>query len=328
MLTLLCLFTLFPVPGLIAENIEVTDADLKVVSVPKEPQRIICLSFVSYELIRLMGAAERVAGTIDFVKVSELMAPENEIPVSVGNGFTPDMEALARLSPDLVVAYTFKPGPDLTNRLNSLGIPLLRLDFYPPSVLARETLVMAEVLGGEAPGRAEAYLSWLKDHREKIAAIVAKVPKKPTIIMEHFLENRIFGPGAASYEVAEMTGAINLGSVMKRTSNTVDTEWVIKQNPDVFIKVLSLPDITDPSKKREIMEKTRKEILNRKGWEDMDAIKNGKVYVWDSDISNGARYIVGLYQLCHWLYPDLVPENASEEVNLEYWNKFQGKDFK
>jgi iron complex transport system substrate-binding protein len=189
-------------------------------------------------------------------------------------------------------------------------------------------MVMAEVLGGEAPAKAEAYLSWVKEHRKRIADIVAKIPVKPTILMEHFLEGRIFGPNAASYEVAEMTGAVNLGSVMKRTSNTVDVEWVIKQNPDAYIKVLSLPEVTDPEEKREILERTRLEILGRKGWEDMDAVKNGRVYVWDSDVSNGARYIVGLYQLCHFLYPDFFSESLADEVNREYWNRFQGKDLK
>jgi hypothetical protein len=44
----------------------------------------------------------------------------------------------------------------------------------------------------------------------------------------------------------------------------------------------------------------------------------------DGDDANGTRLLVGLYQLCHFLYPELFPKDESEKVNREYWTIFQG----
>ena len=46
------------------------------------------------------------------------------------------------------------------------------------------------------------------------------------------------------------------------------------------------------------------QCLERDNWQLLDAVKENRVYILDSDIASGPRYLVGLSELAAWLYPD------------------------
>jgi iron complex transport system substrate-binding protein len=307
-----------------AEEIQVVDSVGRTVTVTKSPKRIAALSFDSIELIRLMGAIDRVVGTVNFVKQRDYIYPEISKMADIGVTQSVGMEDLIRLNPDLVIVYGMA-GDDFANRLEAFGIETLLLDFYRSETVLREAKVLGEVLGGDAPQRAEEYISWVKEHEGKIRDIVVKAGSdRPTYIIEHYTERRVYGRASGTFEAAAVTGARNLADIFERSTVTVDPEWIVKQNPDVFVKVVSLTGIREPERKKEIMEAAKKDLLSRSGWKDMKAVKNDRVYILDSSLSNGVRYIVGLYKLCYWLYPELFPIDLSKEVDQEYFERFQG----
>jgi iron complex transport system substrate-binding protein len=314
----------FEAHSLSAEEIRVVDSVGRTVTVGKSPERIAALSFDSVELIRLMGAIDRVIGTVNFVKQRDYIYPEISKMADIGVTMSVEMEELIRLKPDLVIVYGMA-GDGFANHLAAFGIDTLLLDFYRSDTVLREAKVLGEVLGGDAPERAEEYISWVREHEGKIREIVSLAgPDRPTYIIEHYTERRIYGRDSGTFQAAAISGARNLADVFERSTITVDPEWVVKQNPDVFVKVVSLTGVRDPEKRKEIMEAAKKDLLSRSGWKDMKAVKNDRVFILDSSLSNGVRYIVGLYKLCYWLYPDLFPEDLSNDVDKEYFERFQG----
>jgi ABC-type Fe3+-hydroxamate transport system substrate-binding protein len=70
---------------------------------------------------------------------------------------------------------------------------VLRLDFYKPRNFKREVEVLAEVLGGEAPMRAEKYLAWNRKYEEKMSSFLSKVKKGPTVVVEQPYDSRLAG---------------------------------------------------------------------------------------------------------------------------------------
>jgi iron complex transport system substrate-binding protein len=317
--------TIFLGVSCFAEEIVVRDSGGRSVRVPKDPKRIIPLSYASVELIRLMGAMDRVVGTTSYIRKRTVLIPEAKNIPDLGRAFSPNMEELLRLEPDLVIAWATNPGPELDNRLDSLGVKLLRLDFYLSSSFAEEVRVLAEVLGGEAKERAEKYLSWIEKLKNEAEELINGAnPKRPTVLMEHFAQRKILGPGSGSYQLGEMAFIHNLAEPLGKEFSVLDDEWVIKQNPDIFIKVISLPEESEPGVNERLMEEARLEVMGRRGWEDMEAVKSGKVFVFDTEIAGGPRYILGLYLLCHWFYPDLFPLEKYDMVHKEYMTVFQG----
>lgn len=308
-----------------ADFIDVVDARGQTVSVPSPAKRIVTLSFASIELIRLMGAADRVVGATQYVKARRGLVPETDNIVNVGRGFMPNLEVMARLQPDLVITWKSNPGLDLERQLEPLGIKVLRLDFFLPDVFEREVRVLAQALGGEAPERAERYLAWNRDHEQRLKALIQEAGlAPPTILVEHFTERRLAGPGSGAYFLTTMLGADNFARTLDRASSIVDAEWVVKKNPSYFIKMVSLLNTEDEEAKNRQLEQARQEVLHRQGWQDMSAVRDNRVYALDSDISGGPRYVIGLYLLAHWLYPDLVPEGSASDAYKEYLRIFHG----
>jgi iron complex transport system substrate-binding protein len=308
-----------------ADFIEVVDAKGQLVSVPSPAKRIVTLSFASMELIRVMGAIDRVVGATQYVKARRDLAPETVSIVNVGRGFMPNLEVLARLQPDLVIAWKSNPGLDLERQLEPLGVKVLRLDFFLPEAFEREVRVLAKVMGGEAPMRAERYLAWNREHEQRLKALILEAGlAPPTILVEHFTERRLAGPGSSAYFLTTMLGADNFAQTLGRASSIVDAEWVVKKNPDYFIKMVSLLETEDEKAKNKQLAQAKQEVLHRQGWQDMNAVRQGRVYALDSDISGGPRYVIGLYLLAHWLYPDAVPEDSAANAYDEYLRVFHG----
>jgi iron complex transport system substrate-binding protein len=308
-----------------ADFIEVVDSRGQTVSVPSPAKRIVTLSFASLELIRLMGAIDRVVGVAQLAKSRRDLVLETDSIVNVGRGFIPNLEVLARLQPDLVIAWKSSPGIGLERQLEPLGVKVLRLDFILPEVFEREVRVLAKVLGGEAPTRAERYLAWNREHEQRLKALIQEAGlTAPTILVEHFIERRLAGPGSGSYFLTTMLGADNFAKTLGRASSIVDAEWVVKKNPDYFIKMVSLVNTEDEKANNKQLAQARQEVLHRQGWQDMNAVRKGRVYAMDSDIGVGPRYVIGLYLLAHWLYPDAVPENLAANACDEYLHVFHG----
>jgi iron complex transport system substrate-binding protein len=321
-IVLLTLLTL-PFSGF-AEEIEVLDSGGRRVKVPKEPKRIIPLSYASAELIRLMGAMDRVVGTTSYIRQRKALIPEAQNIPDLGRAFSPNMEELIRLEPDLVLAWATQPGPELDNRLSDLGVSLLRLDFYLSSTFSEEVRTLAEVLGGGAKERAEKYLAWIETLRKDVAFFIGSDKiKKPTVLMEHFNERKILGPGSGAYQLGEMALVKNLAEPLGKEFSVLDEEWVIKQNPDIYVKVISLPAESEPGENERKAEEARLEVMSRRGWEDMNAVKSGRVYAFDTEMAGGPRYILGLYLLCHFFYGDNFPLELYEDYNAEYLKVFQ-----
>jgi iron complex transport system substrate-binding protein len=308
-----------------ADFIEVVDARGQIVSVPSPAKRIVTLSFASLELIRLMGSIDRVVGAAQYVKARRDLAPETVSIVNVGRGFMPNLEVLARLQPDLVITRKSSSGLDLERQLEPLGVKVLRLDFFLPEVFEREVRVLAKVLGGEASMRAERYLAWNREHEQRLKSLLQEADlTPPTILVEHFTQRRLAGPGSGAYFLTTMLGADNFAKILGRASSIVDAEWVVKKNPDYFIKMVSLVETGDEKANNKQLAQARQEVLHRQGWQDMNAVRQGRVYVLDLDIGGGPRYVIGLYLLAHWLYPKAVPEDSAANAYDEYLHVFHG----
>ena len=229
----------------------------------------------------------------------------------------PNFEVIAELRPDVILAWKTNPGPELERQLEPLGIAVLRLDLTEPGKLPEEMRTLASILGPEAQKRTEAYWEWVARWTEQIQKSIAGQPK-PTVLAEHFTPLRIAGPGSGLYDLTQMAGANNLADDIGIRSMQVDSEWVLERNPQCFVKSILLG-------KRNAEEDTRRtdeclrSVLERDNWQLLDAVKENRVYILDSDIASGPRYLVGLAELAAWLYPDAsVP--SGKRIHEEWAN--------
>lgn len=115
-----------------------------------------------------------------------------------------------------------------------------------------------------------------------------------------------------------MAGGNNLAGDIGIRSMQVDSEWVLERNSQIFVKSILLGK-QNPEEDSRRIDRWLHSVLERDNWRLLDAVTENRVYVLDSDIASGPRYVIGLAELASWFYPEAsVP---SGKRIYEEWNK-------
>jgi iron complex transport system substrate-binding protein len=305
------------------DRILVKDSFGKEVCVPKEPARIVVLSAYSMEIIKVLGGMDKVVGTTDFIKTWSDLIPEAENMPGVGKSSTLNMESILRLRPELVIAWKGYPGPELEKIMTDFGVSVLRLDLSDPDRLYEEVTTIALILGEEAIAKAREYLSWYKDLEDRLKkTILSSERKKPTVLVEHFLSRNIAGKSSSAYATTILAGGDNLAKDLDPNFSQVDGEWVVKENPDFIIKLGIFFSQEERKNADKLAAALKDEVLNRSGWENVKAIREGNVFVVDEDLCGGPRGMVGAYEMAHNFHKDLIGASEAVRIKNEYYERF------
>ena len=285
--------------------------------------RLVVLPVDALEVVRLLGGMPQVVGVAQHAAGRNALLPEAAGIPGVGKGFAPNLETIAALAPDVLVAWKGYPGPELERRLAPFGIRVLRLDMHLPENLAAGVRILAGLLGEDAVVRGEAYLRWTRQTEARLRAAIPEDAARPTVLAEHFAPDRLAGPGSALFALTLKAGGRNLAAELRSASSPVSMEWVVERNPDVVIKSVALSSL-DTAKGLAQLEKARGELLALPGWKDLPAARKGRVYAFSSDILGGPRWVVGMAALVAAFYPEAADKADAQALHNEYLHLFQG----
>jgi iron complex transport system substrate-binding protein len=104
------------------------------------------------------------------------------------------------------------------------------------------------------------------------------------------------GPGTFIDTLIGMAGGQNVGSVLASDWAQISLEELLKQNPDLIL----LGDANYGNV-------TPEQVAAREGWDNLQAVKDGKVYPFDDNLVSraGPRLVDGLEALAKLLHPEL-----------------------
>jgi len=308
-------------------SIVVTDSRGRSVEVSLPVRRVVTLSSDAAEIIRALGAAERIVGVSSTTAKKKTFWPELSKVAVIGHAFRPNYEKVAQLRPDIVVAYGgMRPGPECEEKLSHFGITVLRLDCYRPATLAHDIRALGKIL--EREGAAEALVSTIEKYTSLVKTRLAGLPqhKWPRVYTEGYSDFRANGPGSGGHEMCVFAGGRNIAATLSVPYPTVSSEWVIEQNPQIILKAVSSStgaggyECRDPS----IMAAIRRRIMQRTGWAQIDAVKSGRVYLVSADVWLGPASFVALLQVAKWFHPALFDDVDPRAVHREYLKRFHG----
>jgi iron complex transport system substrate-binding protein len=123
------------------------------------------------------------------------------------------------------------------------------------------------------------------------------------------------GAGTGYNEMLELANATNAAAKLNIPYPTVSTEWLLEENPDVIIKIITADTITV---------EMYDNLVNRAGWNRLDAVKNGRVYLISNDISSGPRAMIGSLYIGKWCYPERFTAVNPDSVHLHWMRKYYG----
>ncbi|MCI3923166.1 cobalamin-binding protein [Paenibacillus sp. TRM 82003] len=271
--------------------------------------RIVSLCPSNTELLGYLGAERSLVGVDDY---STWPASIDGLP-RLGSDLRIDMDRVEALRPDLVLASLSVPGMERNiEQLERLGLPFLTLAPHTLAEIRANLLAVGKAIGCErrAEEIAHAYDRCIEAYRERSRGVAS-----PTSLYWEWWPKPVFTPGGGNWltEISALAGARNVFSDDPRASVKTDLDDVRRRNPSAI--ALAWVGIEPDKVKPDL-------VYAREGWNEVDAVRNRRVYVLDEPLfcRPSPRLLTGLCKLAALLHPEAFPpETTGGDILLDGW---------
>ena len=284
------------------------------VNLPHTAEKIVILSSNAAEMLQILGAADKVVGACDTILNNEYLGPMFPNAAETGKWNVPDLETIITLSPDVVIAYSSSK-PKNADAIKAVNIPIVYIDCYKPTTICQDARELGKLVG--TPEEAEAFCEYYEGIMDTLSGRISNVTaERPRVFCEGNTDYSAMGVGSAMDLLLNIVNGVNIVEA-EYTSSTmkVSPEWIIDQDPAVYIKVTNHAYMTDA-------ENRYNAIMSRTGFSGIQAIEGKRLRLIDSGITYGPRSFAGVASFAKMLYPDefqdLSVENMLNDYNTRY----------
>lgn len=309
-------------------------AEPATVTIYKPVKRIIVLHSNGAEILRTLDSSDKIVGISKHTADCNDFFPQISRLQMVGSMTSPDIEKIISLDPDVVIAYGShftRWSEELERKLHGTDITLIRLDCYKPETMIDDVRKLGYII--ERESEAEEFAGWYLGYLDVIDGRIGDLrqDEKPRVYIEGYEDYKTYGTGSGADQLVEMAGGRNIAAGLSGSYPKVDPEWVVVQNPEIIVKVVGTQTgalcgygTDDPDE----MSALRDEIMSRPELADMEAVRNGRVYlICASGTWTNPKYLIGLSYLTGWFHPGLFEDMGPKAIHQEYLSEFQGLNY-
>ncbi|MCL1976628.1 MAG: ABC transporter substrate-binding protein [Candidatus Bathyarchaeota archaeon] len=325
-----------PAPAPIEEptSITVVDGIGNTVTIPLPVTRIAALDGSIVETLCVMGVQNLIVARCE----TTVMPPSILNVPSVGQtDSVPNVEAIIALEPDVIFASTMLSVGNSAayTQFENAGIPVYIVNMSIPEPSGPSKMTKDELYNSQTSidficglmqkltpivGHQEqvtAYIDWVQPYNQLLKDRIYALPSDQQVTV--FLEWYSIPYRTIVTMGIPQAGGINIAENQDIYMPTLAPEFVVEQNPSVIIEMFSNPahDIND-------FINAKNNVLSRDIFNDVDAIKNERVYILEWSARNGVRSVVGYLYMAKWIHPDLFLDIDPAAVNQELNQKFYG----
>src|SRR3954451_10006094 len=242
------------------------DGDL---TLDERPGAIVSMSATATEMLFAIGAGDQVEAADDTSNYPE------EAPTTELSAFTPNAEAIAKYSPELVVLSDDLNG--IVDALDALSVPTLLL---PAAETLDDTYAQLQTLG-DATGHAKEADEVVADVQDRISAAVESVSDEGKgLRVYHELDPSFYSATSSTFigSIYAMFGLENIADAAPDAAGgypQLSAEYVVGQAPDLIV----LADTV-------CCEQSAEALAQRPAFDTVPAVKNGKVLAANDDIAS------------------------------------------
>ncbi|WP_211443354.1 cobalamin-binding protein [Collimonas humicola] len=215
-------------PAVSAAPITVQDDARHTVTLPQPARRIVSLAPHATELLFASGAGGYVVGASDY---SDYPPAARQLP-SVGSSSALDIERIAALKPDLVIAWSSGNSASQLARLRALGIPVFESEPHQLEAIASSLQRLGQLAGVPDSGAAAA-----KAFNARLAQLGATYQQRPPVRVFYQIWQKPLMTLNGSHMVSSvirLCGGENVFGQLPQLAPTVSTEAVLAANPEVI----------------------------------------------------------------------------------------------
>ncbi|MFC4425127.1 ABC transporter substrate-binding protein [Deinococcus navajonensis] len=261
----------------------VTDDLGRSVTLPREPRRIVAMLPSHTETLVAIGAGDKLVAVDRF---SNYPKPVVDRLPKVGSGFSPNIEAIVALKPDLVLANE-STDSRLTEKLAAAGLTV----YGGTAQTYNEVFEKINVLG-KLTNREAGATRLITSMRADLNTLQRSVLKLPQVSTYYEVDPSPYSVGPASFIGVLLQKAGGQTIVPARLGDfpKIDPELIVKADPQTMVGL------------------TLEDARKRPGWAGLQAVKSGQVYKptdeeRDALSRPGPRLAVALRALIRMLHP-------------------------
>ncbi|MCF0145672.1 MAG: ABC transporter substrate-binding protein [Eubacterium sp.] len=273
-------------------SITVTDMMGREITLDKPAEKVIALSAADCEIIYAIGAEDTLVGRGEYC---DYPAEALEI-TSVESGANTNIEQILSLEPDVLFMASMAQPKEQVDQLEAAGIKVIVSEAKDI-----EGVYTAIGLIGDVTGRrekADEVIGNMKDTFSKLKEKAAGDGSENMYFEVSPLEYGLWTAGNNTFmnEIASMIKVKNCFNDVEGWAE-ISEEQVLERNPD-YIVTISMYMGEGPT--------PEEEIASRTGWDDLTAVKNGKILnLPDNELSRpGPRLADGAEMLFDFVYGD------------------------
>jgi len=282
MRTFVALLLLFALAAANADILVRDDGGAQV-RLPAPARRVVSLAPHITEDMFAIGAGDRLVGTVEFSNYPEAAKSVRRI----GSYAQADLEAIAALKPDLVVAWQSGNAPAQVEKLRTLGIPVYVTQPDRIEDVAGILERLGELTGAPAAKAAAAAF------RERLASLRSRYGSRPKVRTFYQVWHEplmTVGGRQIISDAIRLCGGENVFGQLETMAPTVSEEAVIAADPEAIVA--------------SGMDEARPEWLDRwRRWKSLTAVARGNLFFVPPDIiqRHTPRLLDGAEMLCRHL---------------------------
>ncbi|MEK4424633.1 ABC transporter substrate-binding protein [Solibacillus sp. FSL K6-1523] len=324
-----------------SNEITFTDTAGKEITLSLPVTKAVVINRNTAEAITLLGAQDAIIATGDNTIKNNGYLGLNDLP-DVGKTDELNMESILSLKPEVVFTFTNRPDNTLEEKLEPVGIKVVRLNNYLADQMDEELRILAKIFGKEE--RAEEYITWKQSIEQILAERTKDIPtdqKKSVLALSAGALNtnekyniyptstidRQAGPGEGFATILaggiDPTPGILWESTKSSTTVNVDEEFVLTANPDVVTlhgNFFGGYDAEDATSYTEVLDN----VVTNTAVSQMTAGKNKDVYMFYTNFFGSDKGYIGRLQLGKYLYSDKFEDIIVEDYIQEYFENWLG----
>jgi iron complex transport system substrate-binding protein len=289
-------------PNNTQNTVSVTDDNGFTTEFETVPQRIVSLAPSNTQVLYAIGVGDRVVGVTDYDKYpydfSAWIAAGNM--TSIGGFSTPNLETVASLNPDLILAANIHDS--LLSNLRGLGYKVLTLNPHDVDSVFNDILMVGKATGADQA--ATTLVNSLTAEMNEIAdKIAASNSVKPLVYYEVWYPP-LMSAGSTSFinDVITRAGGINIFENESQQYPTVSSETIVQSNPTVILLPTNMGATDEPAFYGSV-----DQVKARPGWSVISAVQNNRVAIVNGDLfaEAGPRIVEQIEAAAKALYPEI-----------------------
>lgn len=277
-----------------ASAIEITDGLDRSVTLHVPVKKVVSLSPSNTEILFAVGAGDKVVGVTEYCNY-----PAAALDIEKIGGFSADtisVETIVSLEPDVVLAYGDRQ-VDVIEALEAVDIPVVALDPKTLTDVYDNITTVGQITGHE--DQAQAVVADMKARIDVViekAATVAEEDK--VLVFWEIFDEPLMTTGKSTYigQMLELAGGVNIFGDLEEAYPQINVEEVVSRNPQAIMGSDTHGEKLTPEM-----------VGARPGWDQIDAVVNGRIFLIDGDIVSraGPRLADAVEAIAQALYPEL-----------------------